>query len=183
MGPEWNNCRVSIITIGSVSPTVGPRNVIAPASNLMSCVWSDPDKVCVCNAVVKQRQKLFCIAKRSTLCGGYEQREDSQQQVYLPRAAAYISYRQRLTCVRPLPPIYWTYARFFLPCWMNRVPLFIQQQQQQQQQHRGHSDKLFLALGGSFRQTYNILNMWTGETWLSHNASFVYNVHTSRDVQ
>ena len=38
MGPEWNNCRVSIITIGSVSPTVGPRNVIAPASNLMGCV-------------------------------------------------------------------------------------------------------------------------------------------------
>ena len=150
MGPEWNNCRVSIITIGSVSPTVGPRNVIAPASNLMSCVWSDPDKVCVCNTVVKQRQKsLHCKAVNIALCGGYEEREDSQQQVYLPRAAAYISYRQRLTCVRPLPPIYWTYVRFFPPCWMNRVPLSIQQQQ-----HRGHSDKLFLALGGSFRQTY-----------------------------
>ena len=36
VGPEWNNCRVSIITIGSVTPTDGPRNVIALPSNLMS---------------------------------------------------------------------------------------------------------------------------------------------------
>ena len=36
VGPEWNNCRVSIITIGSVTPTVSPRNVIALPSNLMS---------------------------------------------------------------------------------------------------------------------------------------------------
>ena len=69
VGPEWNNCRVSIITIGSVSPTVGPRNVIAPASNLMSCVWSDRDKVYV------QEQNCEGMAKR--LWAGGE--EDSQQ--------------------------------------------------------------------------------------------------------
>ena len=99
MGPEWNNCRVSIITIGSVSPTVGPRNVIALASNLMSCVWSHPDKVCVYNQNKNCTAKRFwqnCMAKP-----GYE---DSQQQVYLPRASACVSYHARLTCVwQPFP--------------------------------------------------------------------------------
>ena len=175
MGPEWNNCRVSIITIGSVSPTVGPRNVIAPASNLMSCVWSDPDKVCVCNTVVKTKAKVVAL-QSGQHCVAVMNRERIRS--------------SRFTC-HALPPTFPT-----VKDWHVFDPFLL---------YIGHTLGFFFHVGWiGFPFLYNNNNieailincslpwevrftkhtqMWAGETWLSHNASSVYNVHKSRDVQ
>ena len=70
MGLEWNNCRVSIITIGSVTQTVGPRNVIALPSILMSGLSSNPVNECVQRKTIGELalvQLAFKCVKRKTV--------------------------------------------------------------------------------------------------------------------
>ena len=60
---------MSIITIGSVTPTVSPRNVIALPSNLMSGLSSNPVNECVqrktIGKLVLAQLALKCVQRKT----------------------------------------------------------------------------------------------------------------------